>query len=140
MNERAFEYKHHASFELVETNDEGTIWLYIYFKGVRCGFAKMSRVSQRRFYIKTLGIYPEYRSKRVNGKLVTPHEKLGSNLIEGVNQLLRSRNAVGHLENFIEDFDKEELYTSHGWEQLTRLNYYFFDGTHDKTGQTLLST
>ncbi len=79
----------------------------------RCRFGKQADGS---YYFEAMAIKEIYRNM-----------KLGSNLVEQMNYFLKSRKAIGYLNNTISEDDEYNLYVNHGWKKIDS-NRFMFDG------------
>ncbi len=124
-----FDYRDAIGFSKTERKHGRTGNFQIYNGEVEVG-----RVSFRynyltnKYYFYNLKIYPEFRS---GGETYKEGEGFGANLIEGVNDFLKHKKAIGFLENGITEDEKRGLYSSHGWVYDKKEGKYYFDGTKD---------
>lgn len=107
--EKQFNFKEGVGFGIYSTNgrtirmeDPGIKVVKIFHKGVVVGSANLSWDRESNIIqVYLFTVLPEYRAN-----------KFGSNLIEAVNSIIRSKGALGKLRNAA-DF---ALYGNHGWE------------------------
>lgn len=112
-----FNYKEGVSLRLIENEKlPGHFRICMFHGNEEVGFQQFELRKDGTYYLSGLVVYEKYREK-----------KFGSNLIECANDFLRSKKAVGYLNNTIEDRGKYDLYESHGWKNITG-NVYMFDG------------
>jgi hypothetical protein len=110
---RKFEYKDGVAFSLSPhmygTNVVGKKFKYrilsLYWKGFRLGKAKLVEESDKEIYVSDLKVNWFVRGK-----------KLGSNIVEAINDLLTSTGKSGTLANTIQG-NKSDLYERHGWKK-----------------------
>jgi hypothetical protein len=108
-----FEYKEGVVFSLTPlrfgTNEVGQKFKYrylnIFWHGFQVGKAKLVEESSEEIYVTDLKIRWYVRGR-----------KLGSNLVEAINELLISTGKYGTLSNIIKG-DKAGMYESHGWKR-----------------------
>lgn len=113
-----FDYKEEVSLRLVENNNlTGHFRICILHNNEEVGFQQLELRKDGTYYLSALVVYEKYRNK-----------KFGSNLVECANDFLRSKKAIGYLNNTIEGGGGYNLYESHGWIKVKN-NLYMFDGT-----------
>ena len=101
-----FKFKDGVAFSK-EIIEGGLIKLTIYHDGQIVGESVLQLFTDdNTYYICGFNIIPDEQGK-----------KNGSNLIEGVNDFIKSQKGKGLLENTIDDKGLRDIYLNHGWKQ-----------------------
>lgn len=94
----------------------------LFLEGRNAGFARLEKKEDGSYYV-SIAVRPEFRSGND-----AKYSRLGSDLLESVNEFLKSKNAHGFLNETMDDTSKSGMYARHGW-VLVKDNLYTFDGT-----------